>query len=83
MVIYFFQKRSCLKSVSHDIKILDLEQSDAYGFMDVIRYSSMVGLCVVAYVTINYGMQTTFAERWNSNVSYFHILIGGNDHHLR
>ncbi|XP_050889853.1 uncharacterized protein LOC127095166 [Lathyrus oleraceus] len=66
----------CLKLVNHNRKILDLENSVADWFGDVICYSGLVGLCVVSYMTINHGMQTSFAERWHSHTSSFHLHIG-------
>lgn len=64
MVIYLFlQKRPCLKSVNHERKILKLEQSEDEWFKNVLRYFWLVGLCVIAFTTINYDMQEGFIER--------------------
>lgn len=44
--------------------------------MDVICYSGIVVLCVFAYITINHGMHTAFAERLHSETLFFHLSIG-------
>lgn len=65
----------CLKSVNHDRKILDLEQSDVDWFRNDILYSGLASLCDVLYMTINHGMRATFAERCHSETPFFHLPI--------
>lgn len=72
----FWHKCQCLKLVNHDIKILDLAQPNADWFRNAIYYYGLVGLCVVAYMTIHHGMHAAFAVRWHSKTSSFHLPIG-------
>lgn len=57
MVIYLFlQERPCLKYVNHIMKFLELEEPEDDQFKSVLHFSRLVGLCVIAYKTINHGM---------------------------
>lgn len=76
MVIFLYKSVKCLKSVNHNKKILDLAQPTANWFRDAICYSGIVGLCSPAYITINHDMQVTFAKRWHSKTSFFHLPLG-------
>lgn len=62
MMIFYFYRSTCLKSVNHSRKILELPQPTIVWFVDVIHYFNLVDLCSVAYMTINHNMHATFVE---------------------
>lgn len=64
-----------MKSVNHDTKIFEQEQPTVAWFIDVICYYGLADLCSSTYMIINHDMHVSFAVRWHSETSSFHLLI--------
>lgn len=72
----FYRSVVVKKMINHNRKILELPHPTTTWFIDVIRYFSLVDFCSSTYVTINPNTHATFAERWHSETSFFHLPIG-------
>lgn len=75
VAIFIFVGASMFKIRNPGRKILELEQNEDDWFQNVLCFSRLAGLYVVGYKIVNCGMQTTFAETWHSETSYFYLPI--------